>query len=167
VAANDQILRELIPGPLLSDEAREFYLDAMTELAGRLGQQAFQALLGRVIESCDRRPTIATLRRLAGLGDDPSPTVVAWELVTTLVSRHLARDGNGNAVLGASTRLREGVAVETPVPAIPEAVRRAVGCLGGWTALADSYPLWWGARYKDFKELYHEDAGTALQHTGS
>lgn len=164
VKGQDELIRELIPGPLLSDEARTFYIDAMTAIAADIGPQAFQAVVGRIVATCERRPTIATFRKLAGLGmDAPTPAAAAWDLVSMIVVRHLDRDGNGMAFVAPKTRMVDGQAVTEQPPVIPEPVRRAVIALGGWTALAESYPSFWGMRWQHFKDLYHESApSTAL-----
>jgi len=88
----------------------------------------------------------------------------AWDLTIRVVTRHIGRDGEGNAVLQPRVYRDGDVFREEPVPDIPEGVRRAVRAMGGWSALADSYPQWTGQRFAQFKELWTgERTGTLVK----
>ena len=164
MVGKDQAIREMIAGPLMSDEARSFYLDRMTAIAVEIGPEAFEKVVIQIIDTCERRPTIATFRRLASLRMDTplSPVAAAWNLVVLILRRHIDRDGNGMAVLAPKTRMVGGKAVTEPIPEISAGVRQAVAALGGWTALADCDPQWLPERYRAFKELFSESPGTEL-----
>lgn len=154
------MVKEMISGPLLSDEAARLTITMLTDVAVEIGQERFHAAILKAIETCERRPTVATMRRLAGVSpvlDERAQAVVsAWSLVTDVVQRHVARDQHGNAYLAPFIAWSEGGGyhVEQPVPEIPECVRRVVVNLGGWGALAESYPVWWSQKFMLFKELF-------------
>lgn len=157
------MMREMIEGKMMSDEAAEVFLSKLVEIATQLGQARFHNLILLIIDSCDRRPPIATIRKMAGLRSDPvAPVVLAWEIVTKIVTRHLTRSAEGVMVLGPLTRNVNGMAVTESLPEIPPAIKRTVGAMGGWTALSEAYPQWWAQRFRDFKELYHDDIATEI-----
>jgi hypothetical protein len=158
-----QALRELIPGAQMSDEATALYLQFLTAIAQEIGHDAFNALIERAVLTCERRPTIAQLRRMAGLviPEIPSPAAKAWDLVTEIVTRHLGYDSQGNAYIKPQASVGEGLKLHyTPVPPIPRDVSMAVRAMGGWTNLAEAYPAYWHMRYKDFREIYTPGLGT-------
>jgi hypothetical protein len=171
VAAEYQCLREMVPGPLPSKQADALTLDMLEVIAKDIGTTRFHEMILKAIETCERRPTIATLRRIAGLNDrlDSNADALArsWELVTLIITRHIGRDGEGNAVLQSRVYRDGEVWREDPIPEIPEGVLRAVRALGGWGALSDSYPQWFGQRFQQWKELYRGEgcglAGSALR----
>lgn len=150
------VIREMISGPVMSDEAAGLYLRLCIGIAQEIGHDAFNDLTERVVMECERRPTIATLRRMAGLvkSDEPSATMVAWDLVSRIVSRHIGFDGEGNAILVPKVLVQGVQAISEKVPEIPGDVARAVHMMGGWQSLANSYPTYWGMRFKDFKEVF-------------
>lgn len=151
-------MREVIEGKMMSDEATEVFLSKLVEITAEIGEERFHRLILLIIDSCDRRPPIATIRKMAGLRIDPvAPVVLAWEIVTKIVTRHLTRSAEGVMVLGPLTRNVNGMAVTESLPEIPPAIKRAVGAMGGWTALSEAYPQWWSQRFRDFKELFHSD----------
>jgi len=160
------MLREMIPGPLPSKEADALALDMLEKMALDIGVVAFHAMILKAIETCERRPTIATLRRLAGLNDrldvQQLALATAWGLVTDVVTKHIGRDGNGNAFLQPRIYRSDDVFMEERVPEIPENVRVVVASMGGWGALADSYSAFWGMRYANFKELFVGSRVTSL-----
>lgn len=166
VAAEHQVLKEQIPGPIMSDSAASFLLDKLVEIAAAIGPEKFHAMIVKAIETCERRPVLATLRRLAGLNprlDSHGEALAeAWGLVTTVVTRHLGRDANGNVFL-QSRLSRDGVGwKEEACPHISAGVRRAVLLLGDWGALADAHPTWWNQRFEAFKSVYRGEPATAL-----
>lgn len=160
------MLREMLPGPLPSKEADSLALDMLEAMARQIGMEAFHAMILKAIETCERRPTIATLRRIAGLNDrlDGQQTALAeaWSLVTTIVTRHTGQDGEGNCILQSHhSRGADDKYYEEPVPNIPDGVRKAVAALGGWEALVESHPVWWGQKFSQFKEVYRGESPTA------
>lgn len=170
------MVKEMIAGPLLSDEAARLTITMLADVAVEIGQERFHAAILKAIETCERRPTVATIRRIAGvnpvLDERAVAMAAAWSLVTDVVQRHVARDSNGNAYLSPFIAWQEGSGyhVEKPVPAIPESVRRAVVNLGGWGALADAHPIWWAQKFTQFKELLQlsrEDAVALSAPTGT
>lgn len=144
-------------------------LDMLEVIAKDIGTTRFHEMILKAIETCERRPTIAVLRRLAGLNERLDSNAIAlaksWELVTLIVTRHIGRDGEGNAVIQPRLYCDSGVWREHPIPEIPEGIWRAVRSLGGWGALADSYPAYWGVRWAQFKELYCGESSTSISKT--
>lgn len=132
-------------------------LDALVQVAQDIGRERFHDAIVRAIETCERRPTLATIRRIAGvnprLDSNAEALAAAWQVVTVVVTRHIGRDGEGQAFLQPWLQKGDEVWYETPVPHIPEGVRLAVASLGGWGALADSWPQWAGQRFATFKEI--------------
>jgi hypothetical protein len=158
VAAELQTVRELIPGPLMSDHATEILLDSLEKIATEIGPERFHEVVMKAIETCERRPTIAVYRKLAGLTTRLSPQdealAAGWELVTLILTRFLQWDGEGQVSVQPRIAARDGKHFEEIPPEIPEGVKKAVTSLGGWKALANSYPEWYSQRFQAFKELY-------------
>lgn len=172
MAAEHQTLKELIPGALLSDHAAKIMLDKLVEIATELGQEKFHQLILKAIDTCDRRPTIARFRQLAGLNGrldiQQEAVAAAWSLITTVVTRHIGRDGEGRAFLQPHLwRNDQSTYSEEPVPAIPRGVAQAIASMGGWGALADSWPQWTGQRFALFKELYRPSSDEVLALTSA
>ena len=159
-----QLLRECIPGPLLSVEAMQITQNMMVSVAEEIGTDRFHTTILKAIEMCDRRPTVAKFRQLAGLNSrlepDAEAVAVAWSFIVGIVRRHIGRDGNGNAVLQpwVSYRSPSGIFVQTDVPDIPIGIHEAVSAMGGWGTLADNLPQWTTQKFNQFKELYRPTA---------
>ena len=143
-----QLLRECIPGPLLSVEAMQITQNMMVAIAEEIGTEKFHTTILKAIETCDRRPTVAKIRQLAGLNSRLEPAqeaaAKAWGIVVTVLTRHIGRDGEGNVILRPFLSRAGDAFHEKPVPDIPEGVRKSVAALGGWGALAESFPQWNG-----------------------
>ena len=156
-----QMLRECIPGPLLSVEAMQITQNMMVAIAEEIGTEKFHATILKAIETCDRRPTMAKIRQLAGLNSRLEPAqeaaAKAWGIVVTVLTRHIGRDGEGNVILRPFLSRAGETFHEEPVPVIPEGVRKAVAALGGWGGLAESFPQWSGQRWGQWKEVYNPD----------
>jgi hypothetical protein len=156
-----QLLRECIPGPLLSVEAMQITQNMMVAIAEEIGTEKFHTTILKAIETCDRRPTVAKIRQLAGLNSRLEPAqeaaAKAWGIVVTVLTRHIGRDGEGNVILRPFLSRAGDAFHEKPVPDIPEGVRKAVAALGGWGALAESFPQWNGQKWGQWKELYNPD----------
>lgn len=163
VAGEYQVLREMIPGPAMSDAATKIMLDELEAVASQIGEAAFHGVILKAIETCERRPTLATLRNLAGLNRRLSPKdealAKAWEILSVCVTRFMAYDGEGNVSLKARVSQRDGHYFEEEPPHVPDGVMRAVRSLGGWKALVESYPTWWTQRFQSFKEVYSPGEG--------
>jgi hypothetical protein len=160
-------IKEMIPGALMSDFAAKLMLDKLTEVAAEIGRDRFHETVMKVIEMCDRRPTVARFRMLAGLNSrldvQQEATAKAWELLSHIVARHLGQDAHGN--YGLKTWLEKaegGYFIEHSVPEISVATRRAAAAMGGWAALAESYPTYWNQKYQMFKDLYRPAAEDML-----
>jgi hypothetical protein len=154
-----QMVRELLQGPMESDEALQMRIVFLCEIVDEVGAERFIEAVKQAIRISEFRSqvSIGRIRRLCGLDvtEPTTPAVQAWHLVTTVATRFVRRDVNGNAVLEPRVTLddnRQGI-VE-PVPDIPDAVAKAVQDMGGWGALQDSFPAWWAQRFQLFKELY-------------
>jgi hypothetical protein len=160
VALEHQAVKELISGPLMSDAAAAIMLDRLEEVAQQIGRQRFHEVVLKIIDTCERRPTVATYRKMAGLNGRLEPQQEAfsraWELVTLVVLRHVKFDGNGYAGLQPWLSSNEdGGSSEQPVPDIPPGIRAAVVALGGWGGLRESYnTTYWGAKLQQFREIY-------------
>lgn len=144
----------------VSDEAAQLRLELMAEIAAEVGEQRFVQAVRNAIKISHRRwdVSIARIREMAGLRfmPEPSPAAQAWELITRVFIDHCRSDADGNYRLEEKVTIVDGKACVTPVPEIPPAAKRAIQCLGGWAALAESWPEFWQAKLKDFRELYHE-----------
>lgn len=142
----------------MSDHATQILLDSLEKIAREIGTERFHEVIMKAIDTCERRPTIATYRKLAGLTTRLSPQdealAAAWELVTLIVTRFLAYDAEGNISVRPRIAFHDGKHFEEMPPEVLEGVRKAVMAMGGWKALASSYPEWWGQRFQAFKELY-------------
>lgn len=150
----------------MSDSAARFLLDQLVELAIEIGAERFHKVIVTAIQTCERRPVLATFRRLAGLNprldSNAELLVAAWRFLTGICRQHIGRDGNGNAVLQPRVYRSDGrIFMETPVPQIPDGIRATVATMGGWGSLADAYPEWWNQRWMTFKELYSPMPGDA------
>jgi hypothetical protein len=161
-----QLLRECIPGPLLSVEAMQITQNMMVAIAEEIGTEKFHVTILKAIETCDRRPTVAKIRQLAGLNSrlepDAEAVAVAWSFIVGIVKRHIGRDGNGNAVLQPWVSYRSpglgGICVQEDVPDVPIGIHEAVSAMGGWGTLADNLPQWTSQKFNQFKELYRPTA---------
>jgi hypothetical protein len=166
VATELQAVREMIPGPLLSDQATNLYLDRLEEVASTVGAERFHAIVLHIIDTCDRRPTVATFRKLAGLNGRLDPQqeqlVAAWDLVSKVLTRHVGRDHNGNVILRPFLQHETSGYREIPVPEIPQGVKDAVRMMGGWAALVESWPTYAGQKFSQFSQLYRGEPLTAL-----
>ena len=153
-----QLARELLAGPQESDEAVRARIEFLKEIIVEVGPRQFLAAVKQAIRISQYRNevTIKRIRECAGLDVSPPKSSAAktWELVTEIVTHHIERDENGNAVLSEHIVMRPEGVVLVPVPNIPESLARAVRDMGGWGALADSYPQWWAQRFNMFREVY-------------
>ena len=152
-------MRELLPAQIESDEAFKARVVFLREIVDEVGAERFIEAVKQAIRISEFRSqvSIGRIRRLCGLDvtEPTTPAVQAWHLVTTVATRFVRRDANGNAVLEPRVTLndqRQGC-VE-PVPDIPPAIEKAVQDLGGWAALQDAWPIWWHQRFQTFKEIY-------------
>ncbi len=163
VAAEYQVLRECVPGPVMSDAATKIMLNGLEQISLQVGESKFHEVILKAIETCERRPTLATLRKLAGLNARLSPQdealARAWETVTVCVTRFLQYDGEGNVSLKSRVAQRDGHYFEEEPPLVPDGVLRAVRSMGGWKALVESYPTFWSHKFTGFKEVYVPSEG--------
>lgn len=150
----------MIPGPLPSKEADKLTLDMLESVAEQIGRESFHAVIVKAIQTCERRPTIAMLRNLAGLNSrltlDAEAVAAAWSFIVGIVKRHIGRDGNGNAFLQPfiSYRGTGGLCVQEDVPDTPIGIHEAVSAMGGWGALAESLPQWTTQKFNQFRDIY-------------
>lgn len=168
------MMKELVPAKEMSDEAARAMLDMAEDAAAQVGKEKFHNALVKAMTLAGQfRPTIGTIRRCCGLmprlDTNAEAVAAAWSLVTTVVTKHLGVDGNGNRYL-APWLHRDGYSgavgdnpmqlqswKEELVPAIPSSVVEAVKALGGWGALADAHPQWWPQRFEAFKQVWRPD----------
>jgi len=164
-----QLVREMLPAALESDEAFAARIGFLEEVVDEVGPEAFIQAVRQAIRTKKYRSevSIACIRECAGLSLAAAqhPAVSAWEIVTDIVRYHVERVGEG----GYRLVDREGIDFKssTPdkvvtfkkaLPEIPENIQAAVDLMGGWGALADSYPQWWGQRWQMFREFYRPKA---------
>jgi hypothetical protein len=165
VEANDiavkgwQLVRELLPGAMESDEALMAKVEFLKEIVCEAGRESFIAGVKQAIRVSGHRNevTIKRIRECCGLDVSlpASAAVTAWQLVTDVVRNHVRRDGEGNVALVSAIRMTGGNQAQmVSVPEIPEAVSKAVRALGGWGNLAEAYPAWWGQKFVQWKECY-------------
>ncbi len=170
MALEYQMIREMIPGPQLSDEATNLFLDRLMEILLRVGQERFHEIVLQIIDTHDRRPTVATFRRLAGMNNRLDPQqerlVEAWDLVSRILTRHIGRDVQGNVVLRSFMQSEGEGHREIPVPEIPPGVKETIRMMGGWSALVESWPTYAGQKFSQFSQLYRGETSTALVKTG-
>ena len=142
----------------MSDEAAKLRLELLAEVAEEVGEQRFVQAVRNAIKVSHKKwdCSIARIREMAGLRfvPEPSPAAKAWELVTQVFIDHCRSDADGNYHLEEKVTIVDGKAKVTPVPEISPAVKRAIQCLGGWAALAEAHPEYWGQRWNQFKEFY-------------
>jgi hypothetical protein len=155
----------------MSDEATQLRLELMAEVAEAVGEQRFIRAIRDAIKVSHRRwdCSVARIREMAGLKWTPplSATAEAWQLVTRVFIDHCRVDADGNYRLEEKVVNVDGKAQVTPVPEIPLEVKRAIAGLGGWAALAESFPEYWQQKYSAFKELYCEDEPSLRIDSGS
>ena len=156
------LIREIFPMQQAdSDEAAKLRLELMAELASEVGEQRFVKAVRDTIKVSHRRwdASVARIREMAGLRytPDPSPAAKAWALVTQVFIDHCRTDENGNYRLEEKIVNFDGVARVFAVPELSPAIKRAIRSLGGWAAIAEAWPEFHGAKYRDFKELFSED----------
>lgn len=145
----------------MSEEAMQLRLEMLAEIAEQVGEQQFVQAVRNAIKVSHRRwdCSIARIREMAGLRytPEPSASAKAWELVTRVFIDNCRTDMNGNYRLEEKIVNFNGVARVFAVPEISPAIKRAIQGLGGWAALAESWPEYWSAKLRDFRELYYED----------
>lgn len=155
-----QLVRELLPAAMESDDALRIKVGFLKEIIFEAGPERFIEGVKQAIRISGHRNevTIKRIRECAGLDVSAplSPALLAWNLVTDVVKRHVRLDSEGNAVLVNAIRMVDGNRAEmVPVPEIPEAVAKAVRLMGGWRNLAEAYAQgYWGAKLQQWREVY-------------
>lgn len=166
-AVGISLIKETFPSNQTeSEQAAELRLELFAELVEQVGEQRFVRAVRDTIKVSHRRwdCSVARVREMAGLKWTPPATsvAIAWQLVTRVFLDHCRVDADGNYRLEEKVVNVDGAARVTPVPEIPPAVKRAIQCLGGWAALAEAHPEFWGQRWNQFKEFYSEDTGLCV-----
>ena len=156
-----QLVREFFPtNQPESLAATALRLELLTEVVATVGPERFlRAVKDAIAVSRNRWDcSVARIREMAGIRHEPpqSRVAAAWEFATQTFINHCRLDPEGRYRLEEKVVLHNSVAEVTPVPLIPPAILRAIQALGGWSALADTSN--WSYRFKDFRELFHEDA---------
>lgn len=154
-----QLVRELLPAAMESDQAFLAKIEFLKEIVYEAGREQFIAGIKQAIRVSGHRNevTIKRIRECCGLDVSlpQSTAVLAWQLVTDVVKNHIRRDAEGNAMLVSSIRMVDGNQAQmTPVPEIPDSVHKAVRSMGGWGNLAEAYPVWWGQKFVQWKEVF-------------
>ena len=161
------LIREVFPSAQPeSDEAAKLRLELLAEIADAVGEYRFVKAVRSAIKVSHKRwdCSIARIREFAGLRfvPEPSPAAKAWELITQVFIDHCRSDADGNYHLEEKVTIVDGKAKVTPVPEIPPAAKRAIQCLGGWAALAEAFPEYWGQRWNQFKEFFDGDSSPRI-----
>jgi hypothetical protein len=150
----------------ISDEAAKLRLELLAEVAEEVGEQRFVQAVRNAIKVSHRRwdVSVARIREFAGLrfSPEPSPAAKAWTLLIQVFLDHCRTDPDGNYRLEPKSKIVDGKEHVTPVPEISPAIRRALQSLGGWAAIAESWPEYIGAKFNQFKELYSEDSSPRI-----
>lgn len=145
----------------MSDEAAKLRLELLAEVAEEVGEQRFVQAVRKAISVSHKRwdCSVARIRELAGLRfvPEPSPAAQMWDLITQVFIDHCRVNQDGNYRLEEKVTIVDGKARVTPVPDISPAAKRAIQCLGGWAALAESFPEYWAQKWTQFREFYSED----------
>lgn len=147
-----------------SDLATRLRLKGLREIVEQVGEaRFFRAVEQAVFNSRHRFDcSIMKVREYAGLATAPRPpAVVAWEQIIQVFLDHVRTNGIGNYVLEAKTKKQDGVFVEIQPPALPEASLRALRSIGGWAALAEAWPEYVTAKWRDFRDFYEPEAQSA------
>ena len=143
-----------------SDAAAKLRLTLMGDIVRAVGPELFLIAVETAISISKSRwdCSVARVRECAGLSNapTPAPAMKAWALVTEVVQRHVREAPEGGCRLEPYTCRRGDAVVEIPVPVIPEPVLAAVRCLGGWTALWLTEPVYWPQRMRDFCNVYDD-----------
>ena len=165
-------IREMFPSQHAeSDAAVKLRVELLAEVVAAVGPDRFLRAVKDAISVSKSRwdCSVAKIRECAGLRYEPpqSRTAAMWDLVTQVFLNHVRMDPEGRYRLEEKIVLRDGVAEVTPVPDIPTAVMKAVQALGGWGGLAEAHPSFWGQRYKQFQDLYHEESTSLRVDCGS
>jgi hypothetical protein len=144
-----------------SDEAAKLRLELLAEVAEAVGEQRFVQAVRKAISVSHRRwdVSVARVREMAGLRfvPEPSPAAKAWTFLIQVFIDHCRTDQDGNYRLEPKTVIVDEKAKVTPVPDVPLPIKRALQSLGGWAAIAESWPEYVGAKFNQFKELYSEE----------
>lgn len=141
-----------------SDLALKTRLKLLAEVVAEVGPERFLRAVEKAIAVSPNRfqVSVARIREMAGLFYTPPrhPAVVAWEQIVQIFLDHCRTDANGNYQLEDKVRIVDGTAVVTRPPEIPDASMKALRSIGGWAALAEAWPEYAGAKFKDFREFY-------------
>jgi hypothetical protein len=154
-----QLCREVLPAQQQeSDLALKMRLKLLGQLVEEVGEARFMQAIEKAISISHARwqVTVARIRECAGLCYTPprSPAAVAWEFLIQVFLDHVRIDGKGNYVLEEKVRNVDDKAVVTPVPVVPAASLRALRSLGGWAAIAEAWPTYITAKWRDFRDFY-------------
>ncbi len=157
-----QAVREMWPTQNTESEfSLKLRLKLMAQIAEEIGSERFMEAVEKAISVSFGRYAVspAKIRECAGLRWTPplSASAQAWALVTRVFIDHCRCDQDGNYRLEEKVVLVDGKAQVTSVPEIPLAVKKAIQCLGGWAALAEAHPEYWGQKANQFKEFFCED----------
>lgn len=157
-----QTVRELFPvANNESDYAVRLRVKLMSQIIDEVGQEKFTEAVEMAISVSQRRydVSVARIRECADLRYVPpiTPVARAWQFVTQTFINHCRLSADGNYRLEDKTIWKDGVGYITPVPHIPSNIMKAIHCLGGWAALAESYPEYWTAKLRDFRDFYEEE----------
>lgn len=155
-------VREIFPSTLAeSDEALNLRLDLLAEIAVECAPGQFMQAVRKAISLSRSRfdVSVAKVRQCAGLPADlpQSPATRAWLFVVEVLDRHVRLAPEGGWQLEPFCRNIDGKYEMVPVPAIPGAILKAVRALGGWGALKETEPQYFGQRMRDFEGLYREE----------
>lgn len=158
--------KEVFPMNLPESElAVAVRLELLAGIAAQVGSVAFFEAVKKAIGTARGRYDVTPLRisEAAGLHHFTThPAVRAWSFVTSVLHRHVREAPAGGYRLEEYVYRNGEQIVTVPVPEIPDAVKRAVAAIGGWVALKQCEPIYFGQKMKDFRECYSEDRPASL-----
>lgn len=165
-------MRELFPvSQEESDFALKLRLELLAKIVLKVGAENFIAAVKLAISQSRGRYDVTILRisECAGITRtaEPSPAMKAWAIVAYIVRNHVkqAPEGGWRLETHVVGRFLDGEWKhhEEPVPFVPLPIKNAVNALGGWAALAETEPVYWSQRMRDFTAVYDETPRTAME----
>lgn len=136
------MLQSLFPNHPLTPLANDVYLTELGNVLDAIGQDGLDKVLNDCIRSCTFMPTIAEIRKRAGMNVQYA-AYAAWDEVQNLLRRH----GRNPAYWGPNT------------PKLDERTQYAVRAVGGLERINSATDENWGFIHKAFIEAYEHYEG--------
>lgn len=160
-----KVTRAMFPNSKLTPEAVSVFLSEWANICSEIGQAAFDRALTDAVRESDFFPSIALIRRCAGITGETQAKCeadAAWDLVQAHIRKWFGLPG---ARIFKGRDPQTGALVFEKAPSLPERVEYAVRAVGGLHRIAnvrdDSEPF----MRKDFAEAFARSE-TAFQMEG-